>query len=167
MAHFPSAAVTTPAPTVMTTTPAVTMAAALVAAPVMTCAMFHAADFDKGGRHSSSDCGKFQNCEQWSKWHHALMGSACEHNCEQVLEPSYVPNPRDPDKIAPFKLQQQFMHSVFAKTLVEGEAANVLCEHLDPRDETEFGDAQKICTNLCNFHRGSAIPCVNTAALES
>ena len=52
------------------------------------------------------------------------MGRAYEHKCEQVLDPSYALNPSDPDKVAPFELQQQFMHSVFAKTLIEGKAAN-------------------------------------------
>ena len=32
------------------------------------------------------------------------------------------------------------MHSVFAKMLVEGKAANVLHEYLDPQDKTKFGD---------------------------
>ena len=72
------------------------------------------------------------------------MGNACEHKCEQVLDLSYLPNPNDPDKIALFGLQQQFMCSVFAKTLAEGKAANILHEHSDPQDKTKFGDAQKI-----------------------
>ena len=73
-----------------------------------------------------------QNREQWSKWHHALMGNACEHKCEQALDPSHAPNPSNPDEIMLFELQQQFMCSVFAMTLVEGKAADVLHEHLDP-----------------------------------
>ena len=72
------------------------------------------------------------------------MGNACEHKCEQVLDLSYLPNPNDPDKIALFGLQQQFMCSVFVKTLAEGKAANILDEYSDPQDKTKFGDAQKI-----------------------
>ena len=44
------------------------------------------------------------------------------------------------------------MYSIFAKTLVEGKAADILHEYLDPHDKTKFGDAQKIYANLCNFY---------------
>ena len=94
-------------------------------APTMMYVASGAVEFDKGGQWSSSDCAKLQNREQWSKWHCALMGSGYEHKCEQVLDPSYVPNPSNPEKIVSFELQQQFMCSVFAKTLVEGKAANI------------------------------------------
>ena len=89
---IPPATMATPAPTATTTTPAVTMATTLVAAPVAAPTMTHviscAAEFDKGGQHSSSNCGKFQNREQWLKWHCALMGNACDHKCEHVLDPT-------------------------------------------------------------------------------
>ena len=95
------------------------------------------------------------------------MGNAYEHKCEQVLDPSYTPNPNDPDEIASFGLQQQFMYSVFAKTLVEGKAADILHEYSNPRDWMKFGDAQKIYTNLCDFYKGSAMTRVSAATLES
>ena len=95
------------------------------------------------------------------------MGNACEHKCEQVLDPSHVPNPNDPDEITVFGSQQQFVHSIFVKTLVEGKAADILRECSDPRDRTKFGDAQKMCTNLCNFHKGSAMTWMSAATLES
>ena len=127
---------TTAAPVVATTTPTATMTmvpvTALVAVPTVTHVTSHAMEFDKGGRWSSSDYGKFQNCKQWSKWHCALMDDAYEDKCKQVLDPSHVPNPNNLDKIALFRSQQQFMYSVFAKTLVEGKAANILREYLDP-----------------------------------
>ena len=59
------------------------------------------------------------------------------------------------------------MHSVFAKTLVEGKVANILHEYLDPQDKTKFGDAQKIYADLCNFYEGGAMTCVSAAMLES
>ena len=77
--------------------------------------------------------------------------------CEHVLNLSYAPNPSDPNEIALFELQQRFMYSVFAKTLVEGKAANILPEYLDPQDKTKFGDAQKSYTNLCDFCEGGAM----------
>ena len=126
------------APTAASTAPAANTAMVLVTtmvtAPTSTHVTSRALEFDKGGRQSSSDYGKLQNREQWSKWHCALMGNAYKHKCEQVLDPSYAPNPNDPDKIALFGLQQQFMYSVFAKMLVEGKAADVLREYSDPRD---------------------------------
>ena len=51
--------------------------------------------------------------------------------------------------------------------LIEGKAADVLSKHCDPRDETKFGDAQKICANLCDFHKGGAATHVSAAVLES
>ena len=62
------------------------------------------------------------------------MGNAYKQKCEKVLDPSYALNPNDPDEIALFGLLQQFMYSVFAKTLVEGKAVDILCEYSDPRD---------------------------------
>ena len=95
------------------------------------------------------------------------MRNVHEHKCEQVLDPSYAPNPDDPNEIALIELQQQFVCSVFAETLVEGKTVNVLCEFLDPRDKMKFGDAQKICTDLCNFCEGCYMTCVSAAMLES
>ena len=95
------------------------------------------------------------------------MGNVYEHKCEQVLDPSYTPNPSDPDEVALFESQQRFMYSVFAKTLVEGKAADILREYSDPRDKAKFGDAQKIYADLCDFHEGGAMTCVSAATLES
>ena len=91
-----TAATTTPA-TVTTATPTA------VAGPTTTHVMSRASEFDKGGQRLTSDYGKLQNREQWSKWHRALMGNAYEHKCEQVLDPSYTPNPSDPDEVALFR----------------------------------------------------------------
>ena len=95
-----SDAVTTPTPMAATTKPAAIMVAALVMAPTTTHEMSCTLEFDKGGQCSSSNCRKFQNHEQWLKWHCTLMGSAYEHKCEQVLDPTHVPNPNVPDEIA-------------------------------------------------------------------
>ena len=76
-------------------------------------------------------------------------------------------NPSNPDEIALFELQQQFIYSVFPKTLVEGKAANILCEYSDPQDKAKFGDAQKIYADLCNFYEGGAMTCMSAAALDS
>ena len=76
-------------------------------------------------------------------------------------------NPSNPDEIALFELQQQFIYSVFPKTLVEGKAANILCEYSDPQDKAKFGDAQKIYADLWNFCKGGAMTHVSAAMLES
>ena len=127
---------TTAAPTAATTAPlantTMVPVTTTVTAPTSTYVMSRALEFDKGGRRSSSDYGKLQNHDQWSKRHCALMGNAYEHKCEQVLDPSYAPNPNDPDEIALFGLQQQFMYLVFVKTLVEGKATDILREYSDP-----------------------------------
>ena len=93
------------------------------------------------------------------------MGNAYEHKCEQVLDPGYTPNPSDPDEVALFESQQRFMYSVFAKTLVEGKAADILREYSDPRDKKKFGDAQKIYADLCDFYEGGAMTRVSAATL--
>ena len=63
-------------------------------------------EFEKGGRHSSSDYGKFTARNQWSKWHRALLGNAYKHKCENVLDPTYTPDPNDQDEIDLFGHQQ-------------------------------------------------------------
>ena len=72
-----------PAPTAATTTLAVTIVVAPVAAAATMHATSCAMEFDKGESRSFRDHRKFQNREQWLKWHCALMGSACEHKCEK------------------------------------------------------------------------------------
>ena len=83
------------------------------------------------------------------------------------MDLSFTPNPNDPDEIELFKWQQQFICSICSKMLVEGKATDVLQECLDPYNKMKFGDAQKICADLCDFHEGSAMTWVNTATLES
>ena len=95
------------------------------------------------------------------------MGSAYEHKFEEVLDSSNAPNPSNPNEVALFKSQQQFMCSIFAKMLIEGKASNILCEYLDPQDKTKFGNAQKIYADLCDFYKGGAMTCVSVAVLES
>ena len=73
------------------------------------------------------------------------MGNAYEHKCEQVLDPGYAPNPSDPDEVALFESQQRFMYSVFAKTLLEGKAADILREYSDPRDKKKRRKSTPIC----------------------
>ena len=104
----------------MTTNPTAANPSTTVAPAAATASTYvysRAQEFDKGGRRSSSDYGKFQSREQWPKWHRALMGNAYEHKCEQVLDPSYSPDPNDSDEVELFKSQQRFMYSVFSKTL--------------------------------------------------
>ena len=56
---------------------------------------------------------------------------------------------------------------VFAKTLVEGKAADILREYSDPRDKKKFGDAQKIYADLCDVYEGGAMTRMSAATLES
>ena len=91
------------APTAPTTEVPTATAPVAVMGPTTAYVVSRASEFDKGGRRSSSDYGKLQNREQWSKWHRALMGNAYEHKCEQVLDPGYTPNPSDPDEVALFE----------------------------------------------------------------
>jgi hypothetical protein len=135
--------------------------------PLVPYVQSRALEFDKGGQRSSSDYGKFTSHEQWSKWHRALMGSAFEHKCEQVLDPTYAPDPNDVDECELFKSQQRFMYLVFSKTLMEGKLADILCKYSDPCDKTKFGDAQKIYADLCDFFEGGAMTRVSAATLES
>ena len=51
--------------------------------------------------------------------------------------------------------------------LIEGKAANILCEWLDLQDKTKFGDAQKIHANPCDFCKGCAMTGMSAAILES
>ena len=112
----PATTGTTAAPTTATKTPTATTMTIPVLTTETTPTLTHvtscALEFDKGGGQSSSNYGKLQNHEQWLKWHHVLMGNAHEHKCEQVLDPSYTPNPNDPGKAAVFwhsPLQQEVL----------------------------------------------------------
>ena len=60
-------------------------------------------EFEKGGQQSSSNYTKFQNCEQWSKWHCTLMGKMYKHKYKQVLDSTYVSNLNDFDEVELFK----------------------------------------------------------------
>ena len=94
------------------------------------------------------------------------MGTAYEHKCEDVLDPTYVPDPSDPDAVALFANQQRFMYSVFSKVLQEPKAADILRTYSNPRDRTKFGDAQKIYADLVYHFEGGARARVSAASLE-
>jgi hypothetical protein len=64
-----------------------------------------ASEFAHGGKHSLSDYEKLTNKDQWHRWQQNLMGTAFEHKCENVLDPSYVPDPLDTDECELFDLQ--------------------------------------------------------------
>jgi len=89
-----------------------------------------------------------------------------EHKCEQVLDPSYVPDPTDGDAVHLFKSQQRFMYSVFTKVLTEGKAVDILRNYSNPRSTT-FGDAQLIYSDLCDHFDGGAQARVSAASLET
>ena len=125
-----------------------------------------ASEFDKAGRRSSSDYEKFSNKEQWSKWQRATLGTAYEHKCEQVLDPTYTPDPSDADEVALFANKQRFMYSVFSKVLTEGKAADILRNYSNPTDKTKFGDAQAIYSDLCDHFDGGAQARVSAQTLE-
>ena len=93
------------------------------------------------------------------------MGNAHEHKCEQVLDLSHAPNPGNSDKCLNCNNNSCVPHLQIH--WLKARLPTFLCECSDPQDKTKFGDARKICTNLCNFHKGSAMTCVSTAVLES
>ena len=125
-----------------------------------------AVNFDKGGRRSASDYEKFSSKEQWSKWQRSTIGTAYEHKCENVLNATYVPDPSDPDEVELFASQKRFMYSVFTKVLVESKATEILREYSN-MDKPNFGDAQAIYADLCDYFEGGAQARVSAATLET
>ena len=125
-----------------------------------------ASNFDKAGRRSASDYEKFSNKEHWHKWQRSTLGAAFEHKVEDVLDPSFVPDPSDPDAALLFENQQRFMYSVFTKCLTEGKAVDILRNYSDPK-KANFGDAQAIYSDLCDPYEGGAqarVSCVSRVA---
>jgi hypothetical protein len=125
-----------------------------------------ASNFEKGGRRSVSDYDKLSSKEQWPKWQRATLGTAFEHKVEQVLDPQYTPDPSDLDEVELFANQQRFMYSVFTKCLTEGKAVDILRNYSNPKD-TNFGDAQAIYSDLCDYFEGGAQARVSAASLET
>jgi hypothetical protein len=118
-----------------------------------------------GGKCSLSDYKKLTNKDQWHRWQRNLMGTAFEHKCENVLDPSYVPNPLDTDECELFDLQQHWMYSVFTKVLIEGHASDILCNYSKSGSQN-FGDAQQVYSDLLDHFEDGNMACVSAQALE-
>ena len=125
-----------------------------------------ASDFDKGSRRSSSDYKAFSDKNQWTKWQRQLLGTAFEHKVERVLDPSFCPDPNDPDDIALFGQQQRFLYSVFCKTLQEGKAADILRGYSNMKSPN-FGDAQSIYAELVDHFEAGNVARVSAETLET
>ena len=124
-----------------------------------------ASEFDKAGRRSSADYPKFSNREGWKKWNRSLIGTAYEHKCENVLKPGFLPDVTDPDACELFANQQRFMYSVFTKCLTEPKATDILRTYSNPSN-ADFGDAQRIYTDLVDYFEGGAQARVSALELE-
>ena len=125
-----------------------------------------ASEFDKAGRRSNSDYDKFSSKEQWHKWQRSTLGTAFEHRCEDVLKPTFTPDPNNPDAVRLFASQQRFMYSVFSRVLVEGKAADILRDYSDP-SKPNFGDAQAIYSDLCDHFDTGAQARLNASHWET
>ncbi len=125
-----------------------------------------ASDFEKGERRSVSDYNTFSNKEAWGKWQRSLVGQAYAHKCENVLDPSYVPDPNDADEVALFESQQRFMFSVFTKTLQETKAQDILQNYSKPSNPS-FGDAQSIYADLIDYYETGAQGRASISAIET
>eukprot|EP00977_Amphora_coffeiformis_P010304 scaffold2387_cov106-Amphora_coffeaeformis.AAC.6 len=121
---------------------------------------------DAGGRRSVSDYTAFSNREGWSKWQHALLGTALDHKTEKVLDYTYIPDPNDTDACELFDSQKRFMYSVFTKTITEPSAVDILRNYSNP-NSPDFGDAQQIYADLCDHFEGGAIGQVTITELET
>ena len=124
-----------------------------------------ASDFDKGSHQSSSDYKPFSDKNQWTKWQRQLLGTAFEHKVERILDPSFCPDPNDPDDIALFGQQQRFLYSVFCKTLQEGKAADILRGYSNMKSPN-FGDAQSINAELVDHFEAGNVTRVSAETLE-
>ena len=113
-----------------------------------------------------SDYEKLSSKEQWPKWQRATLGTAFEHKVEQVLDPNYSAEPNDRDEVELFANQQRFMCLVFTKYLTEGKAVDILRNYSNPKD-SNFGDAQAVCSDLCDCFEGGAQARVHAASLET
>ncbi len=125
-----------------------------------------AEEFDKGGRRSTQDYTTFQNREGWGKWQRALLGTALDHKCINVLNPNYSPDPNDAEEVELFESQKRFMYSVFTKVVTEPSAVDILRNYSDPSD-SKFGDSQMLYADLCDHFEGGAIGQVTVSQLET
>ena len=88
--------------------------------------------FIKAIKKSVNDYTPLRQEDKWSIWRRDTVAIIHTHGCANVIDPKYVPT--TPDDKALFKAQQNFMYSVWTKTLLTMQGKQYVNEHFKDRD---------------------------------
>ena len=75
-------------------------------------------DFKKGIKRDPDAFCKLKDDKNWDAFLRSTKATARAQGVQQVLDPTYVPNPTDASAVALFDLQQAYMYSVAETTLL-------------------------------------------------
>jgi hypothetical protein len=110
-----------------TATTSVAPMASLPTMPIVNQTFFEAAIFQRSIKRSPADYTKFKDDNRWKQWHRHLMKSANSHGLNDVLNPDYVPI--TPEEIELFRVQNNFMYSVFEQSMHTAKSRHVVQTH--------------------------------------
>jgi len=92
----------------------------------------------------------FRDENKWAPYKRSLLAQARAMNLQNVLDPNYTPNTAEETEL--FKVQNDFLYSVFDRTLKSPHASAFVIDH------EASGDAQKVYAALLKqFDTNSAI----------
>ena len=92
---------------------------------------------------------KLTKPEYMDTWHRTFVATCKTHDCTDILDPSFAPNPLDMDEVKLFEAKQEFMFSVFDHCLQTDITKDFVRKYEDT------GDAQAIYKELEDYRKTS------------
>ena len=115
--------------------------------PITTRSISAKAEFMKGIKRDITLFPTLKNEENWDQWNRSLQAIARMQDVAVVLDERYAPS--SPDEVELFKAKQEFMYTVFERTILTSQGKDIVQHH-----EHDF-DAQKIYQSLITYLKQS------------
>ena len=115
--------------------------------------------FKRGIKRDPSYFGVLKEARGFDEWHRNIVSEAASQDVSNVLDSTYVPPDQDAETL--FKLQNNYMYSVFIKVLKTDIGKSIVRAHQQDRD------AQKVYEKVINHYLKSTKALISTADLLS
>jgi hypothetical protein len=114
-------------------------------------------DFKKGIKHDSGSFLMYKDEKQWDTWQCSTMAQARAQDVHEILDTSYLPTSSEDQQL--FAMKQEFMYSVFKRTLQTDMGKALFCRH-----KSDF-DAQTLYQSLLEYSIKSTKASLDTSKL--
>ena len=119
--------------------------------------------FRKSVKFSAKDFEPLKDARRWQTWYRRFRATAEAQDLGNVLNPKYVPS--SPEDCAVFRDQSRYLFSVFTQILMEPTSSEVLRAFTNPDDTNNYGNAQKLHSELVQRFTKGTIAITQRSAL--